>query len=60
MATAIVRRSTVPIETRALAREAGVHPDLVRRLGARVPLEPYPGDAAPRAPRARALGRAHP
>jgi hypothetical protein len=57
MATAIVRRSTVPIETRALAREAGVHPDLVRRFVALGLLEPYPVDAAARIARAARLRR---
>ena len=57
MATAIVRRSTVPIETRALAREAGVHPDLVRRFVALGLLEPYPVDAAARVARAARLRR---
>ena len=57
MATAIVRRSTVAIETRALAREAGVHPDLVRRFVALGLLEPYPVDAAARIARAARLRR---
>ena len=57
MATAIVRRSTVPIETHALAREAGVHPDLVRRFVALGLLEPYPVDAAARIARAARLRR---
>jgi hypothetical protein len=57
MATAIVRRSTVPIETRALAREAGVHPDLVRRFVALGLLEPHPVDAAARIARAARLRR---
>jgi hypothetical protein len=57
MATAIVRRSTAPIETRALAREAGVHPDLVRRFVALGLLEPYPVDAAARIARAARLRR---
>jgi hypothetical protein len=57
MATAIVRRSTTPIETRALAREAGVHPDLVRRFVALGLLEPYPVDAAARIARAARLRR---
>ena len=56
MAT-IVRRSTVPIETRTLAREAGVHPDLVRRFVALGLLEPYPVDAAARIARAARLRR---
>ena len=60
MATAIVRRSTVPIETRALAREAGVHPDLVRRFVALGLLEPYPVDAAARIARAARLRAAGP
>jgi hypothetical protein len=57
MATAMVRRSTVPIETRVLAREAGVHPDLVRRFVALGLLEPYPVDAAARIARAARLRR---
>jgi hypothetical protein len=57
MATAIVRRSTVPIETRVLAREAGVHPDLVRRFVALGLLEPHPVDAAARIARAARLRR---
>jgi MerR HTH family regulatory protein len=57
MATALVRRSTMPIETRALAREAGVHPDLVRRFVALGLLEPYPVDAAARIARAARLRR---
>jgi hypothetical protein len=57
MATAIVRRSTVPIEAHALAREAGVHPDLVRRFVALGLLEPYPVDAAARIARAARLRR---
>ena len=57
MATALVRRSTVPIETRVLAREAGVHPDLVRRFVALGLLEPYPVDAAARIARAARLRR---
>jgi hypothetical protein len=57
MATTLVRRSTVPIETRALAREAGVHPDLVRRFVALGLLEPYPVDAAARIARAARLRR---
>ena len=57
MATALVRRSTMPIETRVLAREAGVHPDLVRRFVALGLLEPYPVDAAARIARAARLRR---
>jgi hypothetical protein len=57
MTTALVRRSTVPIETRVLAREAGVHPDLVRRFVALGLLEPYPVDAAARIARAARLRR---
>jgi hypothetical protein len=57
MATAIARRSTVPVETRVLAREAGVHPDLVRRFVALGLLEPYPVDAAARIARAARLRR---
>jgi hypothetical protein len=57
MATTLVRRSMVPIETRALAREAGVHPDLVRRFVALGLLEPYPVDAAARIARAARLRR---
>jgi hypothetical protein len=57
MATALVRRSTVPIETRVLAREAGVHPELVRRFVALGLLEPYPVDAAARIARAARLRR---
>jgi len=57
MATAMVRRSTVPIETRALAREAGVHPELVRRFVELGLLEPYPRDAAARIARAARLRR---
>jgi hypothetical protein len=57
MATALVRRSTAPIETRVLAREAGVHPDLVRRFVALGLLEPYPVDAAARIARAARLRR---
>ena len=57
MATAIVRRSTVPIATRARAREAGVHPDLVRRFVALGLLEPHPVDAAARIARAARLRR---
>jgi MerR-like DNA binding protein len=57
MATTIVRRSTVPIEIVALAREADVHPDLVRRFVALGLLEPYPVDAAARIARAARLRR---
>jgi hypothetical protein len=57
MATTLVRRSTVPVETRALAREAGVHPELVRRFVALGLLEPYPVDAAARIARAARLRR---
>lgn len=57
MATAIVSRSTEPIEVRVLAREAGVHPDLVRRFIALGLLEPYPRDAAARIARASRLRR---
>jgi hypothetical protein len=55
--TTIVRRSTVPIETSALAREADVHPDLVRHFVALGLLEPYPVDAAARIARAARLRR---
>jgi MerR HTH family regulatory protein len=57
MATTMVRRSAVPIETRALAREADVHPDLVARFVALGLLEPYPVDAAARIARAARLRR---
>ena len=57
MATTLVRRSAVPIEIRVLAREAGVHPDLVRRFVALGLLEPYPVDAAARIARAARLRR---
>jgi chaperone modulatory protein CbpM len=57
MATTIVRRSTEPIEVRVLARQAGVHPDLVRRFVALGLLEPYPRDAAARIARAARLRR---
>lgn len=56
MAT-IVRRSTEPIEVRVLAHDAGVHPELVRRLLALGLLEPYPRDAAARIARAARLRR---
>jgi hypothetical protein len=55
--TTIVRRSAEPIEVRALAREAGVHPELVRRFVALGLLEPYPVDAAARIARAARLRR---
>ncbi|HEX7300205.1 MAG TPA: chaperone modulator CbpM [Solirubrobacteraceae bacterium] len=57
--TTIVRRSSDPIEVRVLAREAGIHPDLVRRfvtlglLDARV----QPRDAAAILARAARLRR---
>jgi MerR HTH family regulatory protein len=57
--TRIVRRSADPIEVRVLAREAGIHPDLVRRfvalglLDARRP----PRDAAAMLARASRLRR---
>jgi hypothetical protein len=57
MATTLVRRSEVPVEIRVLAREAGVHPDLVRRFVALGLLEPYPVDAAARIARAARLRR---
>jgi chaperone modulatory protein CbpM len=57
MATTLVPSSTQPIEVRVLAREAGVHPDLVRRLVALGLLEPYPRDAAARVARAARLRR---
>ncbi|MEN3282510.1 MAG: chaperone modulatory protein CbpM [Solirubrobacteraceae bacterium] len=57
MATTLVTSSTQPIEVRVLAREAGVHPDLVRRLVALGLLEPYPRDAAARVARAARLRR---
>jgi hypothetical protein len=57
MARAVVSRSTQPIEVRVLAREAGVHPDLVRRFVALGLLEPYPRDAAARIARAARLRR---
>jgi hypothetical protein len=57
MATAIVRRTTEPIHVRVLAREAGVHPELVQRLVALGLLEPYPRDAAARVARAARLRR---
>jgi hypothetical protein len=57
MATTIVPLSTEPIEVRVLAREAGVHPDLVRRFVALGLLEPYPRDAAARIARAARLRR---
>jgi hypothetical protein len=55
--TMVLRGSSVPIETRVLAREAGVHPDLVRRFVALGLLEPYPVDAAARIARAARLRR---
>jgi hypothetical protein len=55
--TTMVRRSAVPIEIHVLAREAGVHPDLVRRFVALGLLEPYPVDAAARIARAARLRR---
>jgi hypothetical protein len=57
MGTTLVSRSTYPIEVRVLAREAGVHPDLVRRFVALGLLEPYPRDAAARIARAARLRR---
>jgi hypothetical protein len=57
MARTLVSRSTQPIEVRVLAREAGVHPDLVRRLVALGLLEPYPRDAAARIAQAARLRR---
>jgi hypothetical protein len=57
MTTAIALRSEVPTEVRVLAREAGVHPDLVRRFVALGLLEPYPVDAAARIARAARLRR---
>ena len=57
MATTIMPLSTEPIEIRVLAREAGVHPDLVRRFVALGLLEPYPRDAAARIARAARLRR---
>jgi hypothetical protein len=57
--TMIIRQSTDPIEVRVLAREAGIHPDLVRRfvalglLDARV----QPRDAAAILARAARLRR---
>jgi hypothetical protein len=55
--TTMVRRSAVPIEIHVLAREAGVHPDLVSRFVALGLLEPYPVDAAARIARAARLRR---
>jgi hypothetical protein len=57
--TMIVRRSTDPIEVRVLAREAGIHPDLVRRFVALGLLESRltPRDAAARLARAARLRR---
>jgi hypothetical protein len=48
MATAIVRRTSTPIEVRILARDAGLHPDLVARFIALGLLEdpPRPDSAA--------------
>jgi hypothetical protein len=57
MVTAIVPLSTEPIEVRVLARDAGVHPDLVRRFVDLGLLEPYPRDAAARIARAARLRR---
>jgi chaperone modulatory protein CbpM len=57
MATTIVPLSTEPIEVRVLAREAGVHPELVRRFVELGLLEPYPRDAAARIARAARLRR---
>jgi hypothetical protein len=57
MGTTLVSGSTYPIEVRVLAREAGVHPDLVRRFVALGLLEPYPRDAAARIARAARLRR---
>jgi hypothetical protein len=47
----VARRSGDP-SIEALAREAGLHPDLVRRLLALGALDGYPRDAAPRLARA--------
>jgi hypothetical protein len=61
MATTIVRRSVEPIEVRVLAREAGVHPDLVRRFVALGLIDRADGpryrDAAARIARAARLRR---
>jgi hypothetical protein len=61
MATTIVRRSSEPIEVRVLAREAGVHPDLVHRFVALGLLDrddgPHYQDAAARLARAARLRR---
>jgi hypothetical protein len=57
MTMSIALRSEVPIEVRVLAREAGVHPSLVRRFVALGLLEPYPVDAAARIARAARLRR---
>ena len=57
MATTVVPLSTEPIEVRVLAREAGVHPELVRRFVELGLLEPYPRDAAARIARAARLRR---
>jgi hypothetical protein len=58
MASAILTRSaSEPIEVRVLAREAGVHPDLVRRFVALGLLEANPRDAAARIARAARLRR---
>jgi hypothetical protein len=51
------RRSTVPVEVRVLAREAGVHPDLVRRLVRMGLVEGHSRDAAARVARAVRLRR---
>jgi hypothetical protein len=51
------RRSTVPVEVRVLAREAGVHPELVRRLVHMGLVEGHPRDAAARVARAVRLRR---
>jgi hypothetical protein len=57
MATAIVRRSTQPIEVRVLAGQSGVHPELVARFVALGLLEPHPRDAAARLALAARLRR---
>lgn len=57
MAEAMVSRSAHRVELRVLAREAGVHPDLVRRFVALGLLDPYPRDAAARIARAARLRR---
>jgi DNA-binding transcriptional MerR regulator len=57
MATTLATRSSEPIEVRVLAREADVHPDLVRHFVALGLLEPHPRDAAARIARAARLRR---